>query len=593
MPTKFDTAIQDLVEECERTPDFVHVHRACVIRDLRGRVRLVVDATPAMNLETLTAGLQARLGAWFVGPVIGTAAGSMAERRLADTLLDRASGWPVGWPTTRNDVTGAPVPIGARWMGYRRVLSKQAWLDNHAEGGAWPLDGANPAIIAFYSFKGGVGRSTLLGVIAWQLAKLGKKVVCLDLDLEAPGLAGLLDVNPAESVIDHLLTHAATGKTPPNDPVSTIQVHGETLHVVPAGQMDRGYIEKLARLDYLGTTTAAASPVAKALKVLLERIKGQHRPQFILIDCRAGIHDLGGLSLTDVAHVDVLVGRDTPQGREGLSLTLEVLNARRKPESQRIALVQTMVPLPLEGDAARITTSRFRSAMYEACSRTVYQSLDDEPSEEDDTAAHYPWAVAQYDELAACQRLSDVSPFHFAGCPVPTDSRTYRGACSFGGADMSRANSVLDDVRRRSLLADLQGLGSDADAHDRLVHVFLPLPSHAAALKPSKLIVRGERGTGKTALFHLLRELDETGLSLDTMFPGVVHEDSRWIEGFSERGKAHPSTDVLDQFGASSGDDALLRAFWFGHLVGVLASSAPAEEQPPEPFMERWRAYPH
>jgi len=153
---------------------------------------------------------------------------------------------------------------------------------------------------------------------------------------------------------------------------------------------------------------------------------------------------------------------------------------------------------------------------------------------------------------------------------------------------MTLATSVLDDARRRSLLADLQGLGSDADAHEELTRVFLPLPSHAAALKPSKLIVRGERGAGKTALFHLLRELHQATTGLDAMFPGALEAGSAWVEGFSERGKAHPSTDVLDQFGAA-GDDASLRAFWFGHLVGVLAESAPDVAPPPAAFMTRWR----
>lgn len=151
-------------------------------------------------------------------------------------------------------------------------------------------------------------------------------------------------------------------------------------------------------------------------------------------------------------------------------------------------------------------------------------------------------------------------------------------------------SSILDDRRRRALLVELRGLGSDADAHQELIRVFLPLPSHAAALAPTKLIVRGERGAGKTALFHLLRELDERGLGLAAMFPDGLDTPSRWIEGFTERGKAHPSTAVLDQLGAEDPDDARLRAFWFGHLVGVLAESSPGEEQPPGPFMASWRA---
>ena len=42
--------------------------------------------------------------------------------------------------------------------------------------------------VAFYSYKGGVGRTLLLATAARFLALAGKKVVALDLDLEAPGL---------------------------------------------------------------------------------------------------------------------------------------------------------------------------------------------------------------------------------------------------------------------------------------------------------------------------------------------------------------------------------------------------------------------
>jgi MinD-like ATPase involved in chromosome partitioning or flagellar assembly len=42
--------------------------------------------------------------------------------------------------------------------------------------------------LAFYSYKGGVGRSLLLANAARFLASLGKGVVALDFDFEAPGL---------------------------------------------------------------------------------------------------------------------------------------------------------------------------------------------------------------------------------------------------------------------------------------------------------------------------------------------------------------------------------------------------------------------
>lgn len=409
MATNFENAIPDLVATAEGVADFANVARACAVRDLRGRVRLVVEPPATLDLDTLSQALGQRLGPWFHGPVVSTGAASASERRLAHEVMQRSRGWPAGWPTHWIDVMGAEHEIPQRWVGYQRVLSKQAWLAGSPGNGAWGLEKHQPVIAAFYSFKGGVGRSTVLGIVAWQLARAGKKVVCIDLDVEAPGLGSLFGVQGDASVMEHLLTHAATGQAPPDDPVHTSTVHGATIHVVPAGTLGRPYLEKLGRLDYLGTATAQDSPVGCALRVLLERVRGQHRPDYILLDCRAGIHDLGGLSLNDLAHVDVLVGRDTPQGRDGLALTLEVLEEHRAPPDRRILIIQTFVPLPLEGDAGQASRTRFRRAMYDACERTLYRELEDLPGEDDTQVAHFPWPVGQLDELASCQRLDDVS----------------------------------------------------------------------------------------------------------------------------------------------------------------------------------------
>ncbi|MBK4738927.1 MinD/ParA family ATP-binding protein [Noviherbaspirillum pedocola] len=56
----------------------------------------------------------------------------------------------------------------------------------------------DPQIIAFYSHKGGVGRSLSLANTAIALAKKGKKVLMLDFDLEAPGLH---EISPFREVV--------------------------------------------------------------------------------------------------------------------------------------------------------------------------------------------------------------------------------------------------------------------------------------------------------------------------------------------------------------------------------------------------------
>ena len=43
-------------------------------------------------------------------------------------------------------------------------------------------------VVTFYSYKGGVGRTSALMNCAYRLAEMGKRVFVLDFDLEAPGV---------------------------------------------------------------------------------------------------------------------------------------------------------------------------------------------------------------------------------------------------------------------------------------------------------------------------------------------------------------------------------------------------------------------
>lgn len=148
---------------------------------------------------------------------------------------------------------------------------------------------------------------------------------------------------------------------------------------------------------------------------------------------------------------------------------------------------------------------------------------------------------------------------------------------------------TLSDAERRSLLVGLSALASDADHHPDLLRVFLPLAAHRAALDARTLVVRGERGAGKTALFHALRRLSERCIPASQAFGLVAGGD--WVEGFSEVGTAHPATDVLDYWGQTVSDPAMFRAFWLGHLAGRLARVRGGPALPSE-FGSAWEANP-
>ena len=74
--------------------------------------------------------------------------------------------------------------------------------------------------LAFYSYKGGVGRSLLLASLARSLAALGKGVVALDFDFEAPGLHYKFGYGPYHmalggGVVPYLIATAEGTASPP------------------------------------------------------------------------------------------------------------------------------------------------------------------------------------------------------------------------------------------------------------------------------------------------------------------------------------------------------------------------------------------
>ncbi|MBE3038434.1 MAG: hypothetical protein IMZ62_06450, partial [Chloroflexi bacterium] len=102
--------------------------------------------------------------------------------------------------------------MGERLRVAERHRTHGAWLHDMTEP-LWQRTGErgkSPPILVFYSFKGGVGRSTALASFAIQRARVGDRVVVIDFDLDAPGVGVLLAADKSGmtaswGVIDYLL----------------------------------------------------------------------------------------------------------------------------------------------------------------------------------------------------------------------------------------------------------------------------------------------------------------------------------------------------------------------------------------------------
>ncbi len=415
--------------------------RVCLIWDLKGRLRLLIEPTMGEHADALvaelTTGLAGIASPFWTGEVwVYREDMTSSERAVYDAT------WNEGAPPP-----GASGPPELRVL--ERHISKEAWFVPRVSP-PWPLPDRTPPILAFYSFKGGVGRTTALLSLGIQLARLGKRVVLVDLDLEAPGLLSALppaDAGPTAGVLDFLLERPLVSRLQDlsladfyytvDDPV--VIGTGAPVRVIPAGSLDEHYLQKLARLNYqriyaLTTEAGPRSPLAE----LLGFARRDLQAEYLLLDSRAGFHDLGGLALSGIAHLDVVFGQHSEQNWRGLEALVRFLGrdrVERDLPQLHCLLVHAMAPAP--GEERARAFNQFKERAYDAFSRDYYDEEESEgewplPALDDEDAPHYPVALA-FDPLV--QRYQTVAEV--------ADRLTQGDFVTFAGRAMNRLGRTL------------------------------------------------------------------------------------------------------------------------------------------------------
>lgn len=189
----------------------------------------------------------------------------------------------------------------------------------------------NIPIITFYSYKGGVGRTTSLITFANYYAyHKNKKVVILDFDFEAPGLTNYFDfslesLDKKNGVLEYLLDKEASKEKLNLIEDYMIEVSREytkdgSIYIMPAGSLYTesnlsSYIEALARVDINSTDT-----IIKQIIDLIVNIKKELNPDVILIDSRTGFNDVFGFLINGISSMVIGLFEDNIQTRPGLNL---------------------------------------------------------------------------------------------------------------------------------------------------------------------------------------------------------------------------------------------------------------------------------
>jgi cellulose biosynthesis protein BcsQ len=375
-----------------------------VIRDLYGRLRFAVDAHCPLSIaedenlaDTPSEGrypdqahqvlidAASRLGAYASAPPVLY----RGDFSSPDALFKHAD-WHETLVHKHVDVDNTTHPALTINLLDRQVIG-QDWLN--AARTTRP-DGSPPRVV-FYGLKGGVGRSTALAMLAYGLARQGKKVLLLDFDLESPGLSGLL--LPADRVAgfglvdwfieesiarpdgerqraqDELMRDLVT-----DSPLGDATDHGRIRIATAMGQGETAYLAKLARVYADIPTAQGPERFAQRMVRLVETLERQEQPDVVLIDSRAGLHDLAAISIATLADLALLFATDSEQNWQGYGQLFQ--HWQQHPQvcrmvRERLRLVRALFP---ETDQ-RLRSERFQMHAYDLFAQHLYDIIEPKP----------------------------------------------------------------------------------------------------------------------------------------------------------------------------------------------------------------------
>ncbi|MEV7884979.1 FxSxx-COOH system tetratricopeptide repeat protein [Streptomyces sp. NPDC002817] len=162
------------------------------------------------------------------------------------------------------------------------------------------LDGK---VVTFYSYKGGVGRSFLLSNTATLLAQWGYKVLCIDWDLEAPGLHYYFrpHMETPETGLVEMVLGARDGQ--PVDALGHITPvtfpDGSRLDLIAAGGVGSDYIPNVQGIDW--DALYENQDFGNVLEDWRRRWIESY--DVVFVDSRTGISDSGGICTAQLPHI--------------------------------------------------------------------------------------------------------------------------------------------------------------------------------------------------------------------------------------------------------------------------------------------------
>lgn len=464
-------------------------------------------------------------------------------------------------------------PVSERVWVFEKYITNVYWDAKKRKKEKCSLSGK---LVSFYSFKGGVGRTTTMMMAAIGAARRGKKIVVLDFDLEAPGVSGFF---PEEALSQYgILDFFVESNTYQEEinideylyPVSEycrVNQYGGEIYILPAvGRSAQSNIEvyrkNLMRFDM---NVPAYEEEKTPVDMLLSKIDAFLKPDYIFIDTRSGIHQIGGITLTRYSDLALLFFYGSGQNIEGMRMTLPILRSSQTP----FLLINSKVPV--NESLAQIEKKLYIEGAYQALGRCDKAYQENEIFLDDETAEHYPIhitynagleVVASTEQLLKGYEEQETEYGKIVNAIEDILQSDFFDAAE--AADIDRTKEITAAFSQ--IMGGLETAAAEEEfaTEKDLQDNFYPLKGYTFIFDQRKFLVLGQKGVGKTALFSALKNNEYAkALAKYLNVSTAQYEHTEWVVGTSQ------ATNYVDVFSCLKNENQI-RGFLYYETLRIL-----------------------
>ncbi|WP_133366492.1 KGGVGR-motif variant AAA ATPase [Qipengyuania sediminis] len=207
-------------------------------------------------------------------------------------------------------------------------------------------------ITTFYSYKGGVGRTMALANVAAVLSEMGRKVLIVDFDLEAPGVPSYEPFAAAlgrPGLVDYIHHYLETNEAPEAaDYIVRCEIAKDrAVWVMPAGDNSSpSYAGKFAAIDWQHLYAERRG------QDLIDDLRNQWATferdgfDYVLVDSRTGATDIAGICTRQLPQLVVILFTPTRQNVCGLRPIVDLIRSEHERTGHHVRILFSPSNLP-------------------------------------------------------------------------------------------------------------------------------------------------------------------------------------------------------------------------------------------------------